>query len=335
MAYRAVQTRVLYSLAIIPRNLHGTPHSIQFRVDLNTLTRSRSIHNRDKRSLCNAAHSRALRIYSCYSHATTRRVPSKHAFTTARAAYALLCVITFRCSSSLCSSFIAFCPLLRPTEHIARPIPTPFCFCPHASRQTRLSASGLPTDAYRYATRLHFARFARDIFAISPQKPIHARFCRRTAVRRPASTLSAPSIPASGAGERISLRSRFMWNTRLVIHQNLNVYRGFCSFMHIYTLRHCMFFRLCVCFFRPCDPFPVVAPRLTIAPQRCSAAFVSEPRIAARLAVFVGARLHSVFPRSCLPLFCFLDLFLPHAPWRTANFLFVFLCFRLFALSLR
>ena len=77
----------------------------------------------------------------------------------------------------------------------------------------------------------------------------------------------------------------------------------FFSFMHIYTLRHCMFFRLCVCFFRPCDPFPVVAPRLTIAPRRRSAAFVSEPRIAARLAVFVGARLHSVFPRSCLPLF--------------------------------
>lgn len=62
-------------------------------------------------------------------------------------------------------------------------------------------------------------------------------------------------------------------------------------------------FRLSVCFFRPCDPFPVAAPRLTIAPRRRSAAFVSEPRIAARLAVFVGARLHSVFPRSCLPLF--------------------------------
>lgn len=50
-----MQTRALHSLAIIPRNLHGVPHSIQFRVDLNTLTRSRSIHNRDKRSLRNAA----------------------------------------------------------------------------------------------------------------------------------------------------------------------------------------------------------------------------------------------------------------------------------------
>ena len=333
MAYRAVQTRVLYSLAIIPRNLHGTPHSIQFRVDLNTLTRSRSIHNRDKRSLCNAAHSRALRIYSCYSHATTLRVPSKHTIATLPLRPVLLNIITLRCFPSHFSSFYFFSADLaadrtcRTTQYTATPL-----FCSHAARQpVRLQSSHASSlrCAATFRLRALFSSFSRTF------RQVRGSFCRRTAVRPPVLPLSTPSIPASGAGERISLRSRFMWNTRLVIHQNLNVYRGFCSFMHIYTLRHCMFFRLCVCFFRPCDPFPVVAPRLTIAPQRCSAAFVSEPRIAARLAVFVGARLHSVFPRSCLPLFCFLDLFLPHAPWRTANFLFVFLCFRLFALSLR
>lgn len=53
--YGAVPARVYRSPAIIPRNLHGVPHSIQSRVDLNTLTRSRSIHNRDKHSLRNAA----------------------------------------------------------------------------------------------------------------------------------------------------------------------------------------------------------------------------------------------------------------------------------------
>ena len=147
-----------------------------------------------------------------------------------------------------------------------------------------------------------FRTLCSRIYAISPQKPIHARFCCRTAVRRPAPTLSAPSIPASGAGERISLCSRFMWNIRLVIRQNLNVYRGFCSFMHIYTLRHCMFFA-----------YPFAFPSLRSFPCCRSAAgdrasaplrrFVSEPRIAARIAVFVGARLHSVFARSCLPLF--------------------------------
>ena len=94
-------------------------------------------------------------------------------------------------------------------------------------------------------------------------------------------------------------------------------------------------FRLCVCFFRPCDPFPVVAPRLTIAPRRRSAAFVSEPLIAARLAVFVGARLHSVFSLPRLPLFDFSISFCLTCPMAHANFLFVFLCLRLFALSLR
>lgn len=102
---------------------------------------------------------------------------AKRASTTDRDAYALLYVITFRCSSSPCSSFIAFCPLLRPTEHIARPIPTPFCFCPHATRQTRLSASGLPTDAYRYATppssfRTLCARHIRNFAAKAHTRPL-------------------------------------------------------------------------------------------------------------------------------------------------------------------
>ena len=42
-------------------------------------------------------------------------------------------------------------------------------------------------------------------------------------------------------------------------------------------------FRLCVCFFRPCDPFPVVAPRLTIAPRRRSLTPGSASRRVARV----------------------------------------------------
>ena len=86
-----------------------------------------------------------------------------------------------------------------------------------------------------HALRETYTQFHR----ISPYTPT---FAADTAARHPVLPLSAPSIPASGAGERISFCSRFMWNIRLVICQNLNVYRGFCSFMHIYTLRHCMFF---------------------------------------------------------------------------------------------
>ena len=152
---------------------------------------------------------------------------------------------------------------------------SPLPACP--DKPVRLPSSHASSLRYAATFRL------RALFASCSRafRQVRGSFCRRTAVRRPAPTLSAPSIPVSGAGERISMCSRFMWNIRLVIRQNLNIYRGFCSFMHIYTLRRCVFFRLFVCFFRPCDPFPVAAPRLTIAPRRRSAAFVSEPRIAA------------------------------------------------------
>ena len=224
----------------------------------------------------------------------------------------MLYVITFRCSSSPCSSFIAFCPLLRPSEHIARPIPAPFCFCRHATRQTRLSASGLPTDAYRYATPIFISHALRETYTQFRRKsPYTPAFAADTAARHPVLPLSTPSIPASGAGERISLRFRFMWNMRLVIHQNLNVYRDFCSFMHIYTLRHCLFFRLCVRFCRPCDPFSIVAPRLTIA--RLDAALLHPVPLPAESHAcrLIDSRLHSLSAiESLVPRF--LDLFSSH-----------------------
>lgn len=179
---------------------------------------------------------------------------------------------------------ISFRPILRQTELIVR-----------LNIQQRLSIARTPPDKpvrlpSSHASSLRYAATfrLRALFASCSRafRQVRGSFCRRTAVRRPAPTLSAPSIPVSGAGERISMCSRFMWNIRLVIRQNLNIYRGFCSFMHIYTLRRCVFFRLFVCFFRPCDPFPVAAPRLTIAPRRRSAAFVSEPLIAARACLF-------------------------------------------------
>lgn len=135
---------------------------------------------------------------------------------------------------------ISFRPNLRQTELIVR-----------LNIQQRLSIARTPPDKpvrlpSSHASSLRYAATSRlrALFASCSRafRQVRGSFCRRTAARRPVLPLSAPSIPASGAGERISLRSRFMWNTRLVIHQNLNVYRGFCSFMHIYTLRHCMFF---------------------------------------------------------------------------------------------
>ena len=96
---------------------------------------------------------------------------------------------------------------------------------------------------HRSAMRRHpaSARFSRPFRA--PSAKSAAAFAAELPFDDPPRLFrSAPSIPASGAGERISLCSRFMWNIRLVIRQNLNIYRGFRSFMHIYTLRHCMSF---------------------------------------------------------------------------------------------
>lgn len=246
---------------------------------------------------------RALRIYLRYSHATTRRAFKAHIRNSPAPPRITLYYNSSLFSVAFSALSISFRPILRQTELIVRlNIQQHLSFArTPPDKPVRLPSSHASSLRYAATFRLH-ALFASCSRAF---RQVRGSFCRRTAVRRPVLPLSAPSIPASGAGERISLCSRFMWNIRLVIRQNLNVYRGFRSFMHIYTLRHCMFFRLCVCFFHPCDSFPVVAPRLTIAPRRCSAAFVSEPRIAARLAVFVGTRLHSVFPRQRLPLFDF------------------------------
>ena len=144
---------------------------------------------------------------------------------------------------------ISFRPILRQTELVVQfNIPQRLSFArTPPDKPVRLPSSHASSLRYAVAFRL------RALFASCSRafRQVRGSFCRRTAVRCPAPTLSAPSIPASGAGERISLCSRFMWNTRLVIRQNLNIYRGFCLFMHIYTLRHCMFFAYAFAFSVP------------------------------------------------------------------------------------
>ena len=148
----------------------------------------------------------------------------------------------------------SFRPILRQTELIVRlNIPQRLSFAARPDKPVRLPSSH--ASSLRYAAtsclRALFASCSRAF------RQVRGSFCRRTAARRLVLPLSAPSIPASGAGERISLCSRFMWNIRLVIHQNLNVYRGFRSFMHIYTLRHCMFFAYPFAFSVPAILFPL------------------------------------------------------------------------------
>ena len=158
-----------------------------------------------------------------------------------------------------------------------------------------------PPSSFRTLCTRHIRNFA----AKAHTRPLLPPNCH------PVLPLSTPSIPASGAGERISLCSRFMWNIRLVIHQNLNVYRDFCSFMHIYTLRHCMFFAYAFDF-----SVPAILPPLSLRGwrSRLGAApplLFPSPASPPGLAVFVGARLHSVFPLQRLPLFVFSISFCP------------------------
>lgn len=67
-------------------------------------------------------------------------------------------------------------------------MPAPFCFCPHTTRQTRLSASGLPTDAYRYATPIFISHALRETYtqfrrkspytpAFAAELPLDTLFC--------------------------------------------------------------------------------------------------------------------------------------------------------------
>lgn len=90
---------------------------------------------------------------------------------------------------------------MRPTEHIARPIPTPFCFCPHATRQTRLSASGLPTDAYRYATPIFISHALREIYTQFRRKNLYtSAFAAELPLDAPPRLFRLPLFPQEVQG---------------------------------------------------------------------------------------------------------------------------------------
>lgn len=242
-----------------------------------------------------------LNIRACARYRATNN--AKHAFTTARAIPVLLYVITFRC---FLSHFLLFL----------------FLFGRSCGRQNSSSGS-----IYRIASPL-VARRPTNPFVRSPHT-LH-----RSAMRRhPASTRFTHPVRSPSAKSATAFAAELPFDApprlfRLPLFPQ--AVQG--SAFH-YVLVSCgtyvlsfaktstfieVFARLCIfihcviaCFspirllFRSCGPFPVVAPCRTIAPRRRSAAFVSEPRIAARLAVFVGARLHSVFSLPRLPLFDF------------------------------
>lgn len=113
------------------------------------------------------------------------------------------------------------------------------------------------------------------------------------------------------------------------------------TFIEVFA-RLCIFIHCVIACFSPmrlllpsCDPFPIVAPRRTIAPRRRSAAFVAEPLIAARACRFRRRSFAVRFFHFRASLFLISRSLFASCTMAHANFLFVFLCLRLFALSLR
>lgn len=180
---------------------------------------------------------------------------------------------------------------------------------------------------------LHFARFARDIYAISPQSPYAPAFAAELPFD------ARPDSFGSLYSRKLCRGAHFIMFSFHVEHtschspkpQRLSRFLLVYAYLYIASLR---VFRLCVCFFRPCDPFSVVAPRLTIAPRRRSLTPGSASRRVARVPSHRFAFAFR-FSAVVLPLFDFSISFCLMLHGAPQTFCLFFLCLRLFALSLR
>lgn len=211
-------------------------------------------------------------------------MPSKRTFATLPLRPVLLYVITLRCFS------VAFLLFL-------------FLFGRSCGRQNSSSGSiysnASPLPARRPTTRSlavltrFFAPLCGDI---PPPRAFRVLFARLPPSPRQLLPPNCRSTPHPDSFGSLYPRKRcrgahFIMFSFHVEHtschspkpQRLSRFSLVYAYLYIASLH---VFRLCVCFSRPCDPFPVVAPRLTIAPRRRSAAFVSEPLIAARACRF-------------------------------------------------
>lgn len=172
----------------------------------------------------------------------------------------------------------SFRSILRQTELIVR-----------LNMQQRLSFARTPRQTRSLAVLTRF--FAPLCGDIPPPRAFRVLFARLPPSPRQLLSPNCRSTPRPDSFGSLYSRKRcrgahfFMFSFH-VEHtschspkpQRLSRFSLVYAYLYIASLH---VFRLSVCFFRPCDPFPVAAPRLTIAPRRRSAAFVSEPRIAA------------------------------------------------------
>ena len=201
-----------------------------------------------------------------------------------------------------CSFYFFSADLAADRTHRTVQYTTTPLLCPHAARQTRSLA---------VLTRI-IAPLCGDI---PPQRAFRGLFARLPPSPRQLLPLTLPlDTPFASFGSLYSRKrcrgAHFIMFSFHVEHtschspkpQHLSRFLLVYAYLYIASLH---VFRLSVCFFRPCDPFPVVAPRLTITPRRRSAAFVSEPLVAARACRFRRRSFAFLFSRQRLPLFVF------------------------------
>lgn len=260
-------------------------------------------------------------------------VPSKRTFATLPLRPVLLYIITFRCFPSHFSSFYFFSADLaadrtcRTAQYTATPL-----FLP-ARRPTTRSLAVLTLFIAPLRGDIPPPRAFRVLFARLPPSPRQLLPPNRRSTPRPASFGSLYSRKRC-RGAHFFAFSFHVEHAPCYPQKPQRLSRFLLVYAYLYiAILHV--FRLCVRFLALF--LRSVFRCLSAAYDRASAPlrrFCFRAPHRRRLAVFVGARLHSVFC-SRVSRFLISRSLLPHAPWRTANFFFVFLCLLLFALSLR
>ena len=270
-AYRAVQACTFHSPAFHPSPVYtksATLSAISCRFGYICPIKRDTRQQLSLLAQCRAT-AHALRICLYHPLATTRRAFKSHICNFPAPPYALLYVITFRCFTSHFLLFtISFRPILRQTELIVQlniPLRPSFARTP-PDKPVRLPSSH--TSSLRYATtsrlRAPYASCSRTF------RQVRGSFCygHRCATPRPTSFDSLYSRKRC-RGVYFFAFSFHVEHTSCRPPKPQRLSEFLLVYAYLYTASLHVF-RLCVCFSRPCDPFSVAAPRLTIAPRRRS-----------------------------------------------------------------
>ena len=180
--YRAVQARVFHSPAIHPLTVYTKRAALCNFASIWAYLPDHTRYTTAANTLCAIRHSCSRPARSNHMHARTLicrgRFKTLAQYIYSYTATVSLYIITLCCFYCVFFSFAPFDRFATDRSHRTPLYLRRFAFArTQPDKLVYLHPDCQPT---RTAMRphLHFARFARDIYAISPQKLIHARFCR-------------------------------------------------------------------------------------------------------------------------------------------------------------